>query len=246
MEGRRRQRGSVYDTATAPDRAVGVGLYSYPEAARIVGVPASRLRRWASGYRRRTAQGETVITPVVQRYFATDTHVLTFLELVEILFIKLFRTAGVPMAVIRQAAEEATRTFGTPYPLAVKRFDTDGRRIFAALRARSSNERVLIELGNGQTVFETVVRPFFRKLEYHGEGDALRYWPLEREGRVVLDPERAFGQPIDSETGVPTRTLFDAVRAGEGQSLDAAAWWYGVPLEAVQAAVCFEQSLLPA
>jgi uncharacterized protein (DUF433 family) len=150
------------------------------------------------------------------------------------------------MSVIRRAAEEAARTFGTPYPFAVKRFDTDGRRIFATLQSATSEERVLVELGQGQSVFEHVVRPFFRKLEHHGTGDALRYWPMDREGRVVLDPERAFGQPIDAETGVPTRVLRDAVMAGAGQSPEDVAWWFGVPVEAVLAAVSYEQSLLAA
>lgn len=233
----------MQELAINSDPAVGVGLYSYPEAARITGIPAAKLRRWVSQYRRRGVRGETVSIPVIHRHFPEDTHVLTFLELVELLFVNLFRSGGVPMGVIREAADEASRTFDTSYPLAVRRFDTDGRRIFATLSSRSRDERILIELGKGQAVFETVVRPFFRRLEYRGEGEALRYWPLERQGRVVLDPRRAFGQPIDSETGVPTRVLYNAVNAGGGQSLDAVAWFYGIPVEAVQAAVVYEQSL---
>jgi uncharacterized protein (DUF433 family) len=236
----------MQEPATRSEHAVGVGLYSFPEAARIVGVPAAKLRRWISQYRRPAAGGERLSVPVIHRHFAEDPHVLTFLELVELLFVKLFRSAGVSMSVIRRAAEEASGTFGTPYPFAVKRFDTDGRRIFATLQPRSAEERVLVELGKGQSVFEGVVRPFFRKLEYHGEGDALRYWPMEREGRVVLDPERAFGQPIDAETGVPTRTLYSAVTAGNGQTPREVAWWFGVPVEAVKAAVAYQQSLLAA
>ena len=44
-------------------------------------------------------------------------------------------------------------------------------------------------------------------------------------------------------SGVPTRALYDAVRAGEGQPPEVVAEWFGVPLEAVQAAVAFEESL---
>jgi uncharacterized protein (DUF433 family) len=95
-------------------------------------------------------------------------------------------------------------------------------------------------------VFDTIVRPFFRKLEYQNGDDALGYWPMDRDGRVVLDPERSFGKPIDAETGVPTRALYDAVLAGGGQPLDVVAEWFGVPLQAAQAAVTFEKSLLAA
>jgi uncharacterized protein (DUF433 family) len=229
-----------------PSPYVGVGLYSFPEAARIIGVNPPKLRRWVSAYRRTDRGAEYLGRPVISRHFKGEEHVLTFLELIELLFVKLFRTEGVSMAVIRKAAEEAARRFGTPYPFAVKRLDTDGKRIFATLKERSCEERVVVELGKGQLVIDTVARPFFRKIEYQGAGDALRFWPLDRAGRVVLDPGRAFGQPIDAETGVPTRTLYDAVIAGSGQSPEIVARWFGVPLDAVQAAVDYERSLLAA
>jgi uncharacterized protein (DUF433 family) len=224
-------------------RSVGVGLYSFPEAARIIGVNAAKLRRWVGQYRRKAPGADHLSKPVIARYFQDGQHVLTFLELVELLFVRLFREEGVRMPVIRRAAEEAARRFDTPYPFAVKRFDTDGDRIFSTLQEEPREERVVTELGKKQLVFDTVVRPFFRKLEYRDSGDALRYWPMDREGRVVLDPQRSFGKPIDAETGVPTRALYDAVLAGGGQSPEVVAEWFGVPLEAVQAAVAFEASL---
>jgi uncharacterized protein (DUF433 family) len=225
---------------------VGVGFYSYPEAARIICVQPAKLRRWVSQYRRQAPGAEYLSKPVISRYFQEGQRVLTFLELVELLFVKLFREEGLSMPVIRKAAEEAARQFDTPYPFAVRRFDTDGGRIFAALQQESQDERVAVELGKGQLVFDTVARPFFRKLEYRNGGDALRYWPMDRDGRVVLAPERSFGKPIDAETGVPTRALYDALLASGGQSPQVVAEWFDVPLEAVKAAAAFERSLMAA
>jgi hypothetical protein len=85
------------------------------------------------------------------------------------------------------------------------------------------------------------MRPFFRKLDY-GTAEISRYWPLTKRGRVVLDPQRQFGQAIDSETGVPTIALYKAVKAGDGQPIRKVADWFGVPESAVRAAVKFEQS----
>ncbi|HEV3340056.1 MAG TPA: hypothetical protein VG125_06855 [Pirellulales bacterium] len=65
-----------------------------------------------------------------------------------------------------------------------------------------------------------------------------------KKGRVVLDPERQFGRPIDAETGVPTSAVYDACRAGKGQDQKEVANWFGIPLSAVQAAVAFELSLI--
>ena len=69
----------------------------------------------------------------------------------------------------------------------------------------------------------------------------MKYWPMFKKGRVVLDPSRNFGEPIDFETGVPTSILNDAVALG--QDMRKVASWYGVPLTAVQKAVEFEKSL---
>ena len=225
---------------------VGVGLYSIPDAARIIGLKPAILRRWVSEYTY-TSHGVTYRhRPVVPPRLSGTKGVLTFLELIELLFVKQFRAEGVSMQVIRKAAQAAARKFDTPYPFAVRHFDTDGRSIFETLKAQPDGEAIVEDLARGQYVFDIVVRPFFRKLDYSDAGIVLKFWPLDREGRVVLDPEREFGAPIDEETGVPTRALFDAVRSGGGQSCETVAAWFEVPLAAVEAAVRYESMLAAA
>lgn len=234
---------TVSTTGEASKTYLGVGLYSFPEAARIIGVTPRTLRRWAKEHLYQSHGNEYFHEPVVARHFGSDGP-LTFLELVEFLFVKLFRSEGVSMSVIHRASERAMALFHTPYPFTVRRFDTDGNHIFATLEHESGNDRVMIEeLSRGQLAFDRVVRPFFRKLDYYNEESVLRYWPMERSGRVVLDPQRAFGKPIDAETGIPTEVLFDALIAGEGQDAAAVAEWFEVPKEAVIAAAIYERSL---
>ena len=215
---------------------IGTGLYSIPQAARLVGTSTSKIRRW-------TRQGEALL----KRKFSPSDDLLSFVELMELQFIKLFRDEGVSLSTIRKAAKAAARKFHTDYPFAVKRFDTDGQRIFATLKsqAKPRNKILIDELDRGQLVFEQLARPFFKKLEYPSRVDDFpsRYWPLGRSGRVVLDPTRGFGQPIDSTTGISTKTLSDAVRAGGGQDSAVVADWFGVPVDAVTAAVRFEATL---
>jgi uncharacterized protein (DUF433 family)/GNAT superfamily N-acetyltransferase len=225
---------------------VGVGLYTISEAARIVGVKSADLRQWLRDYTYSVRGVEYRRRPFVERTLPEDPNIVTFLELIELLFIKLFRSQGVSMRLIRAAAERAAERWGTDYPFAVKRFDTDGKYIFATLQNDSGEPIALEELSRGQLALDRVIRPFFRKLDYEGNADALRFWPMERDGRVVLDPHRQFGQPIDAETGVPTRVLFAAVKANEAESLRAIADWYEVPIAAVEAAVEYERSLLAA
>lgn len=218
---------------------LGVGLYTYPEAARIVGVSPAKLRRWATEFTYRLDSRHYQNKPVIRRYFE-DEPVLTFLEVVELLFIRLFRDEGVSMPTIRRAAERAAERFRSDYPFAVERFDTDGKHIFATLCDEAASRRDVEDLERGQLAFERVVRPFFRKLEYRG--DALRLWPRDRDGRVVIDPVRRFGKPIDAESGVPTSVLYQATLAGNGTSIEEVASWYEVSVDAVKAAVDYEQS----
>ncbi|MBC8352587.1 MAG: DUF433 domain-containing protein [Planctomycetes bacterium] len=180
---------------------------------------------------------------IVRRRFDASEDTVSFLELMELLFIRQFRHEEVSLQTIRTAAVVASRKFKTDYPFAVKKFDTDGKTIFGTLvkQVKDGEQEVIEDLQHGQYVFKQIVKPFFRKLEY-GEQEALRYWPLFKKGRVVLDPERQFGQPIDAVTGVPTQALSDAVCAGDGQDVAAVAKWFDVPPRAVEQAILFEQS----
>jgi len=209
---------------------IGVGLYSIAEAARILGVHHSRIRLWA-----KPEEG------LVPRYFEPSERTITFLELMELHFIKMFRDADVSLPTIRKASAAAARKYDTAYPFCVKRFDTDGRTIFATLVGKETSAVIVEDLERSQLVFEEVMKPFFHKLEYCRKIEPARYWPLNKSGRIVLDPTRKFGKPVDSETGIPVGTILDALNTGE--DIPAVAKWLGVPQAAVRAAVEFDKSL---
>lgn len=213
----------------AVDKELGYGIYSIPVAARIIGTNPKRLRRWLSK--------ETGIC----RSRFDNKNAISFLDLLELMFIKMFRDENISLQTIRKAALKAAEKFETTHPFAVKQFDTDGKTIFATLvKDAHGDEEVIEDLRHGQYVFKQVIKPFFKKLEY-GKQDAMKYWPLFKSGRVVLDPNRKLGQPIDSETGIPTQTLYNAVCAGD--DVESVASWFNVPVKAVEQAVKFEKGL---
>ena len=214
--------------SSGPTR-LGVGLYSVPEAARLIRVSSQQIRRWID-----PQEG------LIQRALSPDEQTITFLELMELHFVKMFRDAEVSLQTIRRAAKTAATHFECSYPFTVHRFDTDGKTIFATLIEAEKKKRLVEDLQHGQYVFENIVRPFFKKLEYH-QDDAVRFWPMGQAHRIVLDPRRQFGEPIDAASGVPTRALFRAVMAGDEPST--VATWFNVPAAAVTTAVKFEESL---
>ena len=219
---------------------IGVGLYAVPEAARILGLEPSKLRRWINEFR--SFDDASGPHPLIQRTFTCDP-VLSFADLIELLFIKMFRSEGVSMRTIRKAAYRASREFGSSHPFAACRFDNDGRHIFATLKAECGKSIEIEDVARGQRAFDTVVRPFFRKLDYDEQCEVVAYWPRHRSGRVVLDPRRQFGKPIDAETSIPTDILYAAYMTSECQSLDEVANWFDVPVDAVVASVEYESSL---
>jgi len=229
---------------------LGIGLYSVSEAARLLRVNTTTARRWVDGYTYRVRGVERVSTPLIQRDIPKhdSTDILTFLDLMELYFVDIFRSRGVSMRVVRDAARVGAALFETQHPFAVATFQTDGHRIFATPNERDDEVSAIIdrarmiELAPAQWVFQEFARPFCDDIEY-GPQEALKYWPLGKDKRVVLDPQRAFGKPIDVETGVSTLVLYQASKSGE--ALRDVADWYDVPEAAIHQAIEYEEYLSP-
>lgn len=222
---------------------LGVGLYMVPEASRLVKIPEQRIRRWLNGYSY-ISKGEKRIMPQLwdsQIGRIDDTLALGFLDLMEIRFVNRFVQHGVPLQTIRRALEAAKDIIGKRYPFSTRRFQTDGRTIFAEI-LHESGETHLLDLVKSQFAFASVISPsLYSDMDFSKEDEALRWWPMGHKRKVVVDPGFAFGQPIVSESSIPTATLASAVDA-EG-SIEAVATWFGISKKAVKDAVSFEEML---
>ena len=232
-------------TPSTPRGALGVGIYPAGEAARLAQLEPQRLRRWVAGYSFRGRTGERrSSTPVFKNEARHDGQhlVLSFLDLIEARFVKVFLDHGVSLHTIRIVAQEAEVMFKTTHPFCVKKFETDGETILARLRdERAEGGERLLDLKRKHFVFPAVFNPLLKTLDYGTDGDAVRWWPRGKETPVVLDPKRAFGAAIVERSCVPTRALFDAHTSGE--TPESIAKWFRVDLDEVRAAIAFEKSL---
>lgn len=220
---------------------LGIGAYAVPEAARLIGASSASVRRWVLGYQRKTADTVTAYPPVWPLQHEVDeAPVLGFRDLIESRFVNALRKAGISMQTVRVCLDEAAHITNDDHPFSSSKFHTDGKRIFLEI-TRDSEEPELIDLKSRQQVFHRVVAPSFRDLEFDDEA-AIRWWPLKNSKRVVIDPQRAFGQPILAETGVSTARVAEAFEA-EGRSMQRVAKLYEVPPEAVRDALAFEERL---
>jgi uncharacterized protein (DUF433 family) len=222
------------------DSLLGLGVYSVPEAARLTGISSRRIRRWLQGYSHTSGGASRTSPPLWRRQIASeDSLILSFRDMLEVRFIDAFRRHGVSWKSIRLAAECAAEIVHDSYPFSTRRFKTDGRRIFAEILQETGDES-LLDLVKSQYEFKSIVEPFlFDGLEFSALGiEPVRWWPLGMDRRVVIDPERSFGQPIVDPESVPTRVLASAFRA-EG-SIQAVARWYMVDPKSVEDALDFE------
>jgi uncharacterized protein (DUF433 family) len=221
-----------------------LGVYSLPEAARIVRKPRDWVRRAVRGYEFRGRKGQRRSSaPLFRGQFEAvgGTINLSFRDLIELVFVRDFREHGVSWPVIRRAAEVAADLFReTDHPFCMRQFSTDGSRIFATAAADEGDEH-MVDLVKRQHVFKSVITPFLKQLEYSASGDLLRWFPLGINKPVVLDPRVSFGAPIVAGHSIPTAVLYQAHEAGETEA--AIAEWYELPQPAVHAALEYERLL---
>jgi signal transduction histidine kinase len=182
---------------------IGLGLYSIPEAARLVEVAPARVRGWEQGYRDGTSKPQR---PALVGHVLPDVEgktALSFRELVEVRFIRQFLRAGVSWRNIRHAAAQARRDLLSEAGHRL-RFSTDGVKIFANTRARGGDRRALDLVAHQYVMLHVLARSIRSEFDLEAE-DVIRAWhPRPEMPLVLLDPRRSFGHPI-VEPGVPTR-----------------------------------------
>jgi len=231
---------------------LGVGIYSRSEAARLLGVTPSRLRRWVSGYtyhyeyaeRRRTGHQPPVVAPDLPKL---DGFVaLSFAELMELRVVKALIEAGVSLQRIRSASRIAADVFQTGHPFASKRVFTDGERIFSPLSQDSAGAD-LIELSRDrqfQVIFGRVLQPFLNEIDFDPQTSlAFAWWPKGRGVPVVLNPRIAFGAPTIHGTRIRTSALMRHAGATPVPDLARA---YQITVPQLTAAIDFEHELAAA
>ncbi|MCH8113347.1 MAG: DUF433 domain-containing protein [Proteobacteria bacterium] len=163
---------------------------------------------------------------------------LGFWDLLEIRFVDAFLEEGISLQKIRHAVAAARKLLKHTHPFSTKKFKTDGRSIFLEVSEQAGG-KWLLDIIERQYQFWDVVWPsLYRGFEYSDVDEVARWWPMYPKRQVVIDPARAFGQPIVHKWRIPTSSLAQAFETE--RSVGAVARWYGVSQRAVEDAVKFE------
>jgi uncharacterized protein (DUF433 family) len=214
---------------------VGIGLYTPAEASALIGVPAGKLSRWLKGHRVEGKPYERLWRPMVE--LEDGTIALGFRDLMEARVADAFISRGLSPQKVRRAIELARELTGEERPLSTARFRTDGRTVFLQMLAEDGADR-LIDLFKRQYEFREVVEPSLKNIDFEA-GLPARWWPNGKAAGIVVDPKRAFGQPIEAKSAVPASILAAAADA-EG-SVEAAARVWAVSPAAIRRALAFQK-----
>lgn len=168
------------------------GIYSFPQAAAIVGrrsrATREQLRRWLA----------VVIAPTGGVH---SIETISFLDLVSLETVRRFRDQGTSLHKVRKVLE-ALRTAepDVARPLAHRSFLTDGGSVWADVVGHTEE---LVGRNRRQLAFRDALRTFADEIRF--VNDSAAAWDISPW--VGIDPLVCFGAPAVRGTRIPVRTI---------------------------------------
>lgn len=218
--------------------------YSIAETSRLVGMHPWTVKRYLRGYEYKYYVKEQIHVgqqpPVISQSEINLTYA-SFLDLIDLLFVKEFLNRGFTLQHLRRALDEAEQYLGTPH-FARSEFYTSGKEIILKL---PQNGDMVALMTHGQRVFPIIIKKLNKKLDFEnitGLGLVQRWYPIGKRRGIVIDPQISFGRPVLIGSNVATSNIYD-LYLGENKKYHPVSEWFNIPVPKIQTAVQFEHSL---
>lgn len=215
--------------------ATSTGMYTVPLVAKLLREKQRVVRSWIDGYSNSDA------TPIIARQWPaiSGKTVFGFLDLVEARFIKHFLDLGLSPQAVRKVSSKLRDKYKEQHPFATNnRFRTDGRKIFMEVVETPEERRIIDILTDNFVMGAVVEQSLFDDILYANDL-AVRWRPIHRLPRVLLDPKIAIGKPVIDTIWVPTATLHRSFAISG--SIEDVADEFGADEDAVGQAIEFER-----
>lgn len=204
---------------TEVDPRLTTGIYSFPQAAAIVGrsgrATTQQMRRWLA----------VITTPPGTLRPVDRIETISFLDLVSLETVSRMRGQGASLqkvrkvlAALRAADPKVTR------PLAHRSFFTDGTSVWAELLDGTEE---LVGRHPRQLAFREAVRVFADEIRF--VNDTATAWDISPW--VDIDPFVCFGAPVVRGTRIPVKTITANLAAATEQEV---ADWYELSVTQVR------------
>ena len=225
-----------------------IPIYNPVFACQLVGLSVGRVKRWLQGYEYSYLSGPESETklghkgPVISRTESDLPSFASFLDLIDLLFVKQFLEHGISLQKIRKALSEAERLLGGHH-FAQSSFFTNGKNIYLQIKNETGADALLELLSGGQWVIAEFIKELAQQIDFdEPTGFARRWFPLGPDGLVVLDPKISFGKPTIIGKNISTENIHDFY-LGERENVRNVCNWLNVIPDEVNAAVRFESRL---
>jgi len=227
---------------------LGAPYYTIAQASRLCGITRYRVSRWLRGYKysydvggeKRHGEQHSLI----ERNLDDDSASISFLELIDLLFVKRFLDRGYSLQKIRKVFDATREYLKTPH-FASARFYVFGSRTILDENISINEKSFLALFSGGQRAFPEIVEPVGEKIDFEDiteYGLATRWYPRGKTGFIVLDPKVSFGQPTIIGTRITTDNIYD-LYIGENKKTESVSNWFNLPSFKIDSAVAFEQSI---
>lgn len=211
---------------------IGEGVYSVPDAAKILGFPIKKVRRWIKTY------WEDKFTGKGGAYTWGDgrDRGFNFHTLVELIAIYALREKEVSFHKIIEARAFLQQELNVEYPFASEKVMSDGKQFYFAI-----NKTALVDVNlKRQTSIKQLVEPYCEKLDFDAiDTLANQFWPLGKDRSVVVDPNHRLGEPVITGTNISADVLASMVAGGD--SIEMVADIYRLQPKQVQDAVDYSE-----
>lgn len=190
--------------------------YSYVDASKALGIPASTIGAWVRGQRYKRKDDTGFFEPVIKRPDPDDTH-LSFTNLIEAHVLRSLRTGhDVSLGAVREALQIAEHRHGIERILIHADLKTSAGEFFL-----DQYERLVTLSKAEKLVIRETFHSYLRRVEYDELSLPRRLFPVtagESEDHrpvISISPYISFGRPIISRVGISTSAIRTRIDAGE-------------------------------
>ena len=216
--------------------------YSIAETSRLISMKPWTVRRYLQGYEYDYINSRTVQPPVVKSRNKHRKIYASFLDLIDLIFVREFMRRGFGLPTLRKALDEAREWLGTPHFARSVFFTSGSKEIILTLPQDGS---MISLLTGGQSAMPQIIKMLSDKLEFEdvtGFGFVKKWYPQGVQGSIVIDPEISFGRPTLRGRAVPTYNIYD-LYLGERKNIKPVSDWFNIPTQEIGAAIKFEKNL---
>lgn len=189
---------------------LGEGVFSLRDVAQILNLSPAKVSRWLSEY---WGKHFGVFGSGEKGEIAVN-----FKVLVEFMVFATLRENNYSVSEIFNIHEILSNEFNTAFPFANRQLFFDDTR-----GKKAKNKSIWHDTygdfskadGKKQLVFSSIIRPTLVKIEFDSKSNSpIRFYPVGKDRKVVIDPKFQFGQPTILGTGIRAEIINDLFLGG--------------------------------